>query len=215
MADRIAIVWGAAGGIGRATVEALVGRGFDVHGVARDASRLVGVVADPSRAHAADVGDPAAVRAAADEIGRVSPPAAIWVYAVGDIMASKVASMSDGDWQRIIGANLSGAFFAAHASLPYLAPDAHLLFLGAPSERVVVPGLAAYASAKAGLESFVAVLAKDERGHKVTLVRPMAVRTPLWNKVPFKPPSTAIEPAEVARAIVQAYDQGRTGVLDL
>ncbi|HSR33983.1 MAG TPA: SDR family oxidoreductase, partial [Anaerolineae bacterium] len=118
-------------------------------------------------------------------------------------------------WQRILDANLVGAYLAAHYSLPLLARDAHLLFLGAVSERMRLPRLSAYAAAKAGLEAFVEVLGKEERKRRVTLVRPAAVDTPLWDKVPFKLPAGAMSPDETADRILDAYRDGHRGVLDL
>jgi len=139
----------------------------------------------------------------------------LWVYAVGDIVSAKVAEMSTSDWQRILAANLSGAFLAAQESLPLLTSDGHMVFLGAVSERLHLPGLAAYASAKAGLEAFVDVLRKEQRGRAVTIVRPKAVETSLWEKVPFTVPHGAMDPRDLADRILEAYQQGHTGVLDL
>jgi NAD(P)-dependent dehydrogenase (short-subunit alcohol dehydrogenase family) len=123
--------------------------------------------------------------------------------------------MSPEAWRRILDANLSGAFLAAHYSLPLLAGDAHLVFLGAVSERMRLPGLAAYAAAKAGLEALAETLRKEERRRRVTVVRPGAVETAIWEKVPFKMPHRALKPEDVAGRIVAAYDEGHSGVLDL
>jgi NAD(P)-dependent dehydrogenase (short-subunit alcohol dehydrogenase family) len=139
----------------------------------------------------------------------------LWIYAAGDIASVKVEAMSPDDWARILTANLSGAYLAAHYSLPLLSEDAHMVFLGAVSERLHLPGLAAYASAKAGLEAFADVLRKEQRGRRVTIVRPKAVNTPLWEKVPFSMPHGALEPEEMAARILEAYDEGHKGVLDL
>ena len=139
----------------------------------------------------------------------------LWIYAAGDIEASKVADALPDSWQRILDANLVGAYLAVHYSLPLLAPDAHLMFLGGISERLRLPRLSAYATAKAGLEAFVEVLGKEERKRHVTLVRPAAVDTPLWDKVPFKLPPGALDPDEVAERILAAYDEGHRGVLNL
>jgi NAD(P)-dependent dehydrogenase (short-subunit alcohol dehydrogenase family) len=139
----------------------------------------------------------------------------LWIYAAGDIAASKVADASPQDWQRILNANLVGAHLATHYSLPLLASDGHLVFLGAISERLRLPRLSAYAAAKAGLEAFVQVLGKEERKRRVTLVRPAAVDTPLWDKVPFRLPPKALGPDEVAARILAAYHDGHRGVLDI
>ena len=112
-------------------------------------------------------------------------------------------------------ANLTGAFLATHYSVPLLAEDAHLVFLGAYSERLRLPGLAAYAAAKAGLEAFVAALAKEERRRRVTLVRPGAVDTPLWNKMPVRLPRSALTPDDLAQRILAFHEAGSSGILEM
>ena len=99
--------------------------------------------------------------------------------------------------------------------MPLLADDAHLVFIGAISERLRLPKLSAYAAAKAGLEAFAEVLRKEERTRKVTVIRPAAVATALWDKVPLKMPSDAIAPQRIAEAVVEAYVSGHSGSLDL
>jgi short-subunit dehydrogenase len=75
--------------------------------------------------------------------------------------------------------------------------------------------LSAYAAAKAGLEAFGTVLGKEERKRRVMVVRPAAVDTSLWEKVPFKLPKNAMRPEEVAEQILSAVREGHRGVLDL
>lgn len=207
-----AMVWGAAGGIGRALVDELLNREWTVVAVSRDEDALAARVACSLRA---DVADPfsvqRAVQAAAHEVDEV----ALWVYAAGDIVAAPVEEMTPAVWERILSANLTGAYQATHYSLPLLAADAHLIFIGAISERLRLPGLSAYAAAKAGLEAFAEALRKEQRRRRVTLVRPAAVATPLWDKVPLRLPKDAPPPSKVAGRILAAYDEGHSGVLDL
>lgn len=163
----------------------------------------------------ADVVDPGSVQRAMQEAEEIVEEVALWIYAMGDIASMKVARMPFGDWQRILAVNLSGAYLASHHSLRLLASDAHMVFLGAVSKRLRLPGLAAYASAKAGVEAFVNVLRKDHRGRRVALVRPKLVNTSLWEKVPFSKPPGATSPDQIAEAILQAYQEGHNGVSDL
>lgn len=207
-----AMVWGGTGGIGRALVDELVSREWTVVAVSRDEDALAARVACSLRA---DVADPfsvqRAVQAAAHEVDEI----ALWVYAAGDIVAAPVEEMAPVVWERILSANLTGAYQATHYSLPLLAPDAHLIFIGAISERLRLPGLSAYAAAKAGLEAFAEALRKEQRRRRVTIVRPAAVATPLWEKVPLRLPQGAPPPSKVAGRILAAYDEGHSGVLDL
>jgi NAD(P)-dependent dehydrogenase (short-subunit alcohol dehydrogenase family) len=162
-----------------------------------------------------DVADAVAVeRAVAWASHKVDRPE-LWIYAAGDIDAGKVADAAPADWQRILDANLVGAYLTAHYSLPILAEDACIVFLGAVSERLRLPRLSAYAAAKAGLDAFVEVLRKEERRRRVVLVRPLAVDTPLWDKVPFKLPPGAVSPDDIAERIMDAYREGKRGLLDL
>jgi NAD(P)-dependent dehydrogenase (short-subunit alcohol dehydrogenase family) len=207
-----AMVWGAGGGIGSALVKRLFEDGWTVVGVVRDASSVTHA---PAHLVEADVADEAAVQHAVEEVADAARGTHLWVYAIGDITSARVEALSSQDWQRILDANLTGAYAAAHHSLPLLADDAHLVFVGAVSERLHLPGLAAYAAAKAGIEAFADVLRKEQRGRRVSIVRPKAVQTSLWDKVPFRVPKGALEPEDVANSVLTAYSEGHSGTLNL
>lgn len=208
-----AMVWGAAGGIGGAIADRLAKDGWSVVGVARDADAVSASVAQVIQA---DLADPFAVHQAALLAGQSADDEfELWVYAAGDILSVKAVDLDPEAWNRVLGANLSGAFLATHYSMPYLREDAHLVYLGAVSERLQLPGLAAYAASKSGLEALAAVVGKEERRKRITVVRPGAVDTSLWEKVPMKLPNGAMTAAEVADRIVAAHHEGARGTIDL
>jgi NAD(P)-dependent dehydrogenase (short-subunit alcohol dehydrogenase family) len=207
-----AMIWGAGGGIGRALASQLEKNGWRVLAIGRHTDELGDALADRFEA---DVSDAEAIKRALAAAGEAVDQVDLWIYAAGDIAASKVAQAGPESWQRILNANLAGAYLTAHYSLPLLAADSSLIFLGAVSERLRLPRLSAYAAAKAGLEAFVEVLAKEERKRRIILVRPAAVDTPLWDKVPFKLPAGAMSPDEAAERILSAYRDGHRGQLDL
>ncbi len=209
---RTAMVWGAGGGMGRALVAQL----------ARDNWQVVAITHRPTKLEIltphvidADVASPYEVELAVTSASHMVDEIELWIYAIGDITSAKTAEMSPGAWQRIIDANLTGAFLTTHYSLSLLAADAHLVYVGAMSERLRLPGLAAYAAAKAGLEAFAEVLGKEERKRRVTVVRPSAVATTFWEKVPLRMPAETLSPEAVARHILEAHQQGHKGTLDL
>lgn len=208
-----ALIWGAQGGIGRALVTALSTAGHTVIAVSRHTAPLAELTphvieADPTQ--------PRDLPRAMLEISHIATSVEVWVYSVGDIASVRVADMPPATFDRILSANLLGAFYAYHHSLPLLTDQASVVFIGAVSERMRLPGLAAYAAAKAGLEAFVETLVKEEqRKRKVLLVRPGAVNTPFWHKVPFRMPANALAPAALAQTIVQAVQAGQTGVLNV
>lgn len=222
-----AMVWGAGGGIGRALVGALKEQGWAVAGVGRRGSShrpgptpALPLAGTPAAGGAdywfeADVGDGFGVQRAVMEAAQEVHEVDLWVYAVGDIVSQPVAEMDERTLARILDANLTGAFRAIHYSLPLLAERAHIVFVGAYSERLRLPGLAAYAAAKAGLEALAVTLAKEERRRRVTVVRPGAVATPLWEKMPMRLPRSASTAEEIAGKILAAHVAGQSGVIDL
>ncbi|NDJ77804.1 MAG: SDR family NAD(P)-dependent oxidoreductase [Chloroflexi bacterium] len=207
-----AMIWGASGGIGRALTAELAGADWTVLAMARQTDHLFDLT---PHVYEADVTDPFAVQQAVMLASQEANAVDLWVYAAGDITSAPVADQSLDSWQQILDANLTGAYHTIHHSLPLLAPDAHIVFLGAVSERLRLPGLAAYASAKAGLEAFADSLRKEQRKRRVTVVRPGAVDTPLWDKVPMKLTANAPAPQKVARRILEAHHNGHKGHLDL
>jgi len=206
-----ALIWGADGGIGQAIARLLLQEGWKVITAGRHVQRLVdlqGVVVE------ADFGHPYSIQQAVSTISQEVDEIHLWVYAVGDITSSKISQMAIQDWQRILEANLTGAFLATHYSWPLLAKEAHLFYLGALVERLRLPGMGAYVAAKAGLESLAEVIAKESR-RRVTVVRPAAVATPLWDKTSFKLPPNHLIPSDVAIQILKAYQEGTQGNLDI
>jgi NAD(P)-dependent dehydrogenase (short-subunit alcohol dehydrogenase family) len=212
MSEKTALVWGATGGIGRAITQRLTADGWQVVAFSRHNDELDGIA---THSLAADAADPFSVQRAVMAASQEASEASLFVYAAGDIISEPAGKMTPEVWRRILDANLSGAFLAVHYSLPFLTADAPLVFLGAVSERLRLPGLSAYVAAKAGLEAFAETLRKEERRRRVLLVRPGAVNTAFWQKVPFRMPANALSPAEVAQKVVAAVESGREGTLDL
>ena len=208
---KTALIWGAGGGIGQALVHHLVGQGWQVYAAGRNLESLEGVAAG---CHEADFARPFSVEQAALAVSQETTEVDWWVYAAGDITSVPVKDLNPEVWQRILTANLSDVYLAAHYSQALLAREAPLYILGAVQERMRLPGLSAYAAAKAGVEALADVLRKELR-RKVVVARPGAVDTALWKKVPFRMPAHALTPAGLAERLLQAYEQGSDGLLDV
>lgn len=206
-----ALIWGAGGAIGGAIAERLRQDGWQVLAAGRQLEKMEHL---GEQVCEVELGDPFSVQAAVTAMSQQASEVDLWVYAAGDIASQKVAEQSPADWKRLLDANLNGAFLATHYSYPLLAEKCHLFYLGALSERMRLPGLAAYAAAKAGLEALAEVVRKESR-RKVSVVRPGAVDTPFWGKVPFRLSAHPLSPGEVASQILQAYQDGHSGNLDL
>ena len=213
MADtKTAMIWGADGGIGKALLTQLSAENWTVAAISRHPDALSGLT---PFSFEADTSNEMAIKSAILETNYEVGEIDLWIYAVGDIISATTQEMTYAEWQRIINANLTGAYLTTHHSMPLLKENAHLFYLGAVSERLRLPKLSAYVAAKAGLEAYAEALRKEERKKRVTVVRPGAVATSFWDKVPLRMPTDAASPEKVAKRIVQAYDEGHSGHLDL
>jgi NAD(P)-dependent dehydrogenase (short-subunit alcohol dehydrogenase family) len=207
-----ALVWGSSGAIGQAVLRKLNAEGWITAGIVRDSLKIPQIadfVFETKFENPGYIEETAYL--VSQEIGEIN----FWCYAAGDISSEKVSEMAPKDWQRIITANLNGAFFAIHYFLPLLTETAHVFFIGAMSERLRLPGLSAYAASKAGLEALAESLGKEERKKRITIVRPGAVATPFWDKVPLRLPKDAAPAEKVAEKIYEAYLSEHRGKLDL
>jgi NADP-dependent 3-hydroxy acid dehydrogenase YdfG len=210
-----ALIWGASGGIGRALVEHGKARGWSVYAAARDEGRI------PQQADGGvyfDAADRHSFETAAYTLAQQADPFDLVVYAAGGMAAAPAAEFPAELWARVFDANLTGAQRAAAVSLPLMrdgGAGSALMFLGAHVDKLILPRFAAYAAAKAALDQYAAVLAKEQRKLRVTVVKPGAVDTPFWANVPFALPKGAAAAASVAEAVFAHYDAGGAGVLAL
>ncbi len=157
---KTALIWGVAGGIGAAIARRLKADGWRILAFTRRWDDPAGVA---DQTFAADVADPFAVQAAVLQAGQEADEVHLFVHTAGDIVAEPVGRMTPDTFRRILDANLIGVYNALHHSLPLLTADAPVVLIGAVSERMRLPGLSAYAAAKAGLEAFAEALRKAAR----------------------------------------------------
>ncbi|MGW0174307.1 SDR family oxidoreductase [Rhodococcus sp. NPDC003322] len=188
--QRVAVVTGGGRGIGAAISRRLAADGFAVavnySSSAADAHDVVEkIVAAGGRAAAirADVSDAAQaehlIAAATADLG--SAPTVL-VNNAGMNIAGAARKQSPADWDRVIGVNLSGAFYCTHAALPamYESGWGRVVFVSSPSGgRRPSPGMSAYSAAKAGLVGMTRSMALEvaRRGITVNTVMPGFVET--------------------------------------
>ncbi len=208
-----ALIWGASGGIGSALVRTLKSTGWRVHAAARDEMRIP---EEADCAYAFDAADPQSFEQVALFVAQEAADGLdLVIYAAGAVNGGKLDTLDGNEWTQNITANLTGAHLAARTSLDLLSKDGHLMFIGAYVDKITLPKMGGYAAAKAGLETMVAVLRKENRRRNITMVRPPAVDTDFWDNVPFSKPDGAISPESVASAIMEAISAGESGELDL
>ena len=161
--NKVALITGAARGIGAETARTLTKEGAQLILVDVDAEPLHALTAelgdDNAIAVVADVRDLNAMQGAVDAglakfggLDFVLANAGIASY--GSIMAVDPAA-----FQRVIDINLIGAFHTVRAALPALIErKGYVLVVSSSAAYVAGPGLAAYSASKAGVEHFATVL---------------------------------------------------------
>ena len=178
--ERVALITGAAGGIGRALVSVFEAQGWRVVSTDRVAmdrpGHVVGSLADLSSPDTA--GGAALITALrAETRGTLS---AI-VHNAAFQVVRPTAELSADDWQTTLTVNLMAPFWLTQAFLPELrARHGSVLAISSIHERLTKPGFVAYATSKSALSGMVRAMAVDLGGQvRVNAICPAAIGTPM------------------------------------
>ena len=227
---RVAVVTGAASGVGRATAQRIAGEGGSVAALDisdEGAQRTVEEIAaagGKAIALRTDVSDPESVSTTMKEVvAQLGPPNTVCnVAGIGKFAHTVDASFDD--WQRILAVNLTGTFLMSQAALPYLLENGgNIVNVASTAGIMGQPYSAAYCASKGGVVQLTKSLAVEymERGVRVNAVAPGGVDTPMINA--FMPPADAskrlmaklvtpmgfVKPQQVAKVIAfLASDDG-------
>jgi NAD(P)-dependent dehydrogenase (short-subunit alcohol dehydrogenase family) len=180
---QVAIVTGAAGGVGKETVRLLHEAGASV--VAEDLNpsvadletddgRIVAVQGDVADAATAD----AAVQAALDRFGHVD----ILVNNAARFLMKGILETSDDEWDGLLATNVRGVFVHSRAALPHLAERhaSSIVNMASISGLVGLPQQTAYCATKGAIVQITRQLAVEfaPQGVRVNAVAPGAIETP-------------------------------------
>jgi NAD(P)-dependent dehydrogenase (short-subunit alcohol dehydrogenase family) len=182
---RIALITGAAGGIGQALARAFAKAGLRVALGDTAGDRLQGLHkelgADATLALPLDVSDPAACRDAVARtvarFGRLDVlvnNAAVGMSTVRPDHMRRVVQIEDLSpelWARFMAVNLSGPFYMAHAAVPGMRQQKFGRIINVTTSffTMLNPGFAPYGPAKSGLEAWSASLAGELKGTGITV----------------------------------------------
>jgi 3-oxoacyl-[acyl-carrier protein] reductase len=158
LAGRVAVVTGAAHGIGGAIADALAADGAKVHRVDKEPAAL-----DGSPLTAADLADPVAVSDFFAAVG----PVDILVHAAGGVVGQVGRPLEEvpaDAWQAVLAANLTTTFLCTRAAVPSMKQHGWgriILISSAAGLTVSKTGIQAYTSAKAGQLGFTRQMAHE------------------------------------------------------
>lgn len=211
MADApVLLITGASSGIGAETARAAVASGRRVALAARSVDKLEALASElGGDAHAVaittDVTDFASVEAAVlttqERFGRLD---AVFANAGFGAQRSFLGDSTE-HWRDMVLTNVLGAAYTIRAALPalYEAEAGQLLLTGSVAGRINIPG-SLYSATKWAVHSMGESLRLEADGKiRVTIVAPGKTDTPFFDN----PVQDALEPADIARAVLYALDQ--------
>ena len=232
--DRVAVVTGAAGGIGQAVAERFVAEGATVYALDLHQDRLDATWAAVPQVTtiAVDVGDSAQVRAAFDRVrteqGRVD--ALVTAAGISDAPwrsdpaiggSPEPESIDDDAWDLVIRVNLTGTFYCVRAALPLIreagARGGAVVTISSVGALAPYPLPAAYPASKAGVLGMTRAIAAlvGKENIRINAVAPAATRTDMLPKdealldsmVQLQPIPRVVPASEMAATIVYLCTQ--------
>lgn len=194
MAKRVAVITGAARGIGRAIAERLHRDGFTVaiadvnEAEAQQTCRQIAPHGDGSAfAVHVDVTNSATVRQMVETVLHREGQIDVLVNNAGiGGPVGPIATCSEEVWQQVIAVNLTGVFLCSKAVLPHMLErgSGRIVNMASIAGKEGNPALAAYSTSKAGVIGFTKSLAKEvaTQGIYVNCVTPALIETELLHQ---------------------------------
>ena len=214
LADKIAVITGAAGGIGRAMAERFVSEGarvaicdLNADAAGSTAATLNQNFPGQALAVAMDVTSELSVNQGIAKIVATWGTVDVLVSNAGIQIVHNTVDFPFADWRRMMAIHLDGAFLTTKACLPhmYAQGSGSIILMGSVHSKLASPLKSAYVTAKHGLLGLCRVLAKEgaARGVRANVICPGFVKTPLVEKqIPEQAKTLGISEEDVIKKIM-------------
>jgi NAD(P)-dependent dehydrogenase (short-subunit alcohol dehydrogenase family) len=220
--SKIALITGASRGIGRSIALQLAGAGVDIIGTYRSNAAEAAAVAleveslgrratilqlDVARSDTFAAFADTLATLLRDTFGR--PTFDYLVNNAGMGLRAAMADTNETQFDELIAVHLKGPFFLTQRLLPLLADGGHILNVSSGLARFTLPGYAAYAAAKGGVEVLTRYLARElgDRQIRANVIAPGAIATDFAGGVVRDVP-------DVNRHVAGMIPLGRVGLPD-
>lgn len=197
MTGKIALVAGAASGIGRATALLLAREGaavlcadLDAQGAATTAGSIKETGGNAASGRL-DITSEESWREALEQATGTFGRLDVLVNSAGISFGRPVTEMTLEEWRRVMAVNLDGVFLGTKQAILTLrrTGGGSIVHISSASGLKSAPGASAYSASKAAVCMFVKAAAKEclQNGDRIRIntVCPAGVKTPLWREMPF------------------------------
>jgi 3-oxoacyl-[acyl-carrier protein] reductase len=228
MSERVALVTGASGGIGRAVAVRLGQAGMAVavhyagnrHRAEETASQIT-AGGGQAMVVSADIADEAAVAAMFDRVEAAFGGIDVVVNAAGIMLLSPLAELKLDDFDRMHRTNVRGAFVVSQQAARRVRAGGAIVNFSSSVAKIALTGYTAYAATKGAVDSMTLILAKELRGRDITVnaVAPGPTATPLFldgkpqeviDHLKSLPPLERLgEPGDIAEVVAFLAGPGR------
>ncbi|CAN7772163.1 SDR family oxidoreductase [Caballeronia sp. LjRoot34] len=217
---KVAVITGGGSGIGLATAHVFRQQGAQVVIAGRNESTLAAArdaIGANTLAVCADVAKPDDLHTLMQTVGECFGRIDVLFANAGMSECPDILDTDEAFFDRLMGVNVKGVFYAFTHAFPWLAKNASVVFTSSVIQQRGRPGDALYGASKAAVRSLARTLAADERvlaqQVRINVVSPGAIRTPLTTAATDNPDVSAWvesqvpmgrwgEADEVARAVL-------------
>jgi short-subunit dehydrogenase len=229
--DKVIVITGASGGVGRVTAWEFAKQGAKVVLVARDSLQLEGAKKEVEHYGGkaltviADIADPDQVEDVANRAEREFGPIDVWINNAMNSVFAPLKEITAQEFRRVTEVTYLGTIYGAMAALKRMLPrnKGSIVFVGSALAYRGIPLQSAYCGAKHGVEGFYDSL-RTELMHDKSNIRTCMVQLPAMNTTQFgwvlsklpnkaKPMGKVYKPEVAAKAILFAARQNRREIL--
>jgi 3-oxoacyl-[acyl-carrier protein] reductase len=221
LTGQVAVVTGAARGIGEAVAHCLARMGASVVLTARDQARLAEVRAEIEKQGGkafvlpCDLTDASAVTALGERVQKEHGRCDVLVNNAGiGVLRKPLIELPVDEWDKMMQTNLRGPYLMIRAFAPLMiaANSGHIINISSLAGKNALPGGAAYSASKWGLNGLTYSVAEELRQYNVraSVIAPGSVNTQFGDANSTKNRNKMIQPEDVAQIVAMLVTQSET-----